>query len=175
MSLQLRFLNLVVAALLVGCSGNAVKYPELAPVTGTVTLDGKPLEAATITFVPTMGRASSGLTDTAGHYTLSYTKTLAGATLGPHRVMIKKMVVDRSSGPTAEEKRMDAATNAMLAESGLPLVVEANNQSAGTAKPQPLKPNLVSVVAERFSGPDSVLTAEVTRSRNVLNFDITSD
>lgn len=170
-------LGFVVATILVfgGCSGNSVKYPTLASVTGTVTLDGQPLEGATVTFVPATGRASSGLTDASGYYSLQYTKTIAGATLGQHRVMIQKMVADRSHKPTAIEKLMDAETNAMLAETGIPLVIGDTKQPADPAGPQPLKPILVSAVADRFYGPDTELTAEVTRDRNVLNFDVTSD
>ena len=41
-----------------GCSNNPANYPEVADVVGTVTLDGKPLEGASITFAPQSGRSS---------------------------------------------------------------------------------------------------------------------
>jgi len=169
-------MGFVIATMLVfeGCSSNSVKYPTLASVQGTVTLDGQPLEGATVTFVPATGRASSGLTDAAGYYTLHYTKTIAGATIGQHRVMIQKMVAARSHKPTASEKLMDAKTNAMLTETGIPLVIGDTKQPADPAGSQPLKPILVSAVADRFYGLDSELTAEVTRDHNEIDFDVAS-
>jgi len=62
--------------------------PELADVAGVVTLDGKPLAKAMVSFKPQRGRPSLAETDDAGHYKLSYRLGDAGARLGPHRVSI---------------------------------------------------------------------------------------
>ncbi|MDA7994250.1 MAG: carboxypeptidase-like regulatory domain-containing protein, partial [Pirellulales bacterium] len=59
-----------------GCSNNPANYPEVADVVGTVTLDGKPLEGASITFAPQSGRSSSGVTDSSGRYSLNYTGSI---------------------------------------------------------------------------------------------------
>jgi len=77
---------------LVGC-GSAAK---VASVSGTVTLDGKPLPNAHVAFQPVaegashnVGQGSVGVTDAAGHYTLNLTDTgESGAAVGKHRVEI---------------------------------------------------------------------------------------
>ncbi|WP_040352914.1 carboxypeptidase regulatory-like domain-containing protein [Blastopirellula marina] len=74
--------------LLAGCSAGPSDLPEVAPVTGTVTLDGKPLNNATLKFQPTAGRPSTGLTNEQGQYSLRYNIDLDGAKLGDHSVTI---------------------------------------------------------------------------------------
>ena len=70
-----------------GCGG-ATDQPDLGDVSGTVTLDGKPLPDATITFQPADGRPSFGKTDSSGKYTLQYTVNASGAKIGKHSVII---------------------------------------------------------------------------------------
>lgn len=77
------------ALFLAGC-GDA--GPTLCEVEGTVTLDGKPVEGAELTFIPqnvptTM--VSYGGTDAAGHYTLAFTATKTGAIPATHHVRIE--------------------------------------------------------------------------------------
>jgi hypothetical protein len=62
--------------------------PELGSVTGTVTLQGKPLADAIVTFSPENGRPSKGTTDDSGRYELIYTQDAKGAMIGTHRVQI---------------------------------------------------------------------------------------
>ncbi|UUO07853.1 carboxypeptidase regulatory-like domain-containing protein [Blastopirellula sp. J2-11] len=82
-------MNLTLCGLvLVGCSIGPTDLPEVAPVSGTVTLDGKPLNNATLTFQPAVGRPSSGLTNKDGQYKLRYNLNLTGAKLGDHSVII---------------------------------------------------------------------------------------
>ena len=58
-------------------------------VSGTVTLDGKPLADARVIFEPAEGgRASTGLTNAEGKYELIYIRKDKGAKLGPHLVRI---------------------------------------------------------------------------------------
>lgn len=72
--------------MLTGCSDDG---PELAPVEGTVLLDGKPLEGATVLFTPNAGgRPAGGLTDADGHYALVFTQQRAGALPGEHTVRV---------------------------------------------------------------------------------------
>lgn len=73
-------------ALVAGCGGGDL--PELGRVTGRVTLDGTPLEAATIRFTPEKGRTSTGITDAEGHYELYYIHSERGALIGRHAVAI---------------------------------------------------------------------------------------
>lgn len=72
---------------LVGCGG-AGDYPDMGEVTGTVTMDGKPLPDALVTFQPEGGRPSSGVTDEDGYYELIYSAQMKGAKSGDHMVSI---------------------------------------------------------------------------------------
>ncbi|UUO05176.1 carboxypeptidase regulatory-like domain-containing protein [Blastopirellula sp. J2-11] len=77
---------LVLAALTVGCS--KPPGPETGYVTGVVTLDGKPIDNATVKFEPVNARPSVGFTDADGRYDLIYTASRNGAVLGEHQVRI---------------------------------------------------------------------------------------
>jgi hypothetical protein len=70
-----------------GCGG-----PSLAPVSGKITLDGKPLADATVGFYPLGANASitsSGKTNSNGEYTLkTVMDSRTGAIVGKHRVSI---------------------------------------------------------------------------------------
>ena len=58
-------------------------------MTGKVTLDGKPLDGATVFFSPEGGgRTSAARTDTEGRYTLTYIGTEMGAKVGQHTVRL---------------------------------------------------------------------------------------
>ena len=164
---QMAVVGILTAA---GCSSNPAIYPEVADVVGVVTLDGQPLEGATITFAPEAGRASSGVTDSTGRYNLNYTGSIRGAMLGAHRVMIKKMVQDKAATPSKAEQLMDKATNLMLQDAGLPLTTAANDKES-----EPLKPIMINVVAAQYSGPESILTAEVEPYKNEIDFDLTQE
>ena len=70
-----------------GCSRG--DRPPLGTVHGRVTLDGKPLARAHIGFSPeTGGRTSTGVTDAAGNYELTYLREIMGAKVGVHTVRI---------------------------------------------------------------------------------------
>jgi hypothetical protein len=79
-----------VGIVLTGCS-NSSRLPTY-PVTGTVTLHGKPLAGAVITFVPTgnEGDAASAITDSEGKYALTTWKAGDGARPGEYRVKVSK-------------------------------------------------------------------------------------
>ena len=74
-------------ATLAGCSGDPL---PIAPVTGTVTLDGAPLDGAWIEFQPfdRKGSPSYASTDAAGKYDLAFSQTRRGAWVGEHLVRI---------------------------------------------------------------------------------------
>jgi hypothetical protein len=84
----LRASLLLVLLLLAGCGKN---YP-LAPVSGRVTLDNRPLAHAEVHFAPTGGQnlpSSVGVTDDDGHYELYLgIDGTPGAIIGEHRVTI---------------------------------------------------------------------------------------
>ena len=97
--MRARFAVAVVVMLLLvalqGCSGGGVKY---APVSGKVTMDGKPLAKVSVIFIPLAkpgsdiaGDTAGGVTDENGQYTLQ-TMTRDGmkdgAQVGKHKVSI---------------------------------------------------------------------------------------
>lgn len=84
----------------VGCSPGT-KF-EVARVSGTVTLDGKPLNDAIVLFEPKGGRPSRGRTNAAGHYQLLYTVDIAGAAVGPCSVTISTAVEDQEGNLAPE-------------------------------------------------------------------------
>jgi hypothetical protein len=73
------------AVIAVGCSGGG---PDIVPVSGTVTRNGKPVPNVTIYFQPTSGRPSLGECDDQGRFKLRYTHDQDGAKVGMHSVYI---------------------------------------------------------------------------------------
>ena len=90
-----RFLFGVVLLLLAGCGQKNPNLPPQYPVSGTVTLDGKPLTGAGIMFLPrgdTRGTGAMAMTDEAGKYTLKTDYGGPGAPEGEFAVTISKVV-----------------------------------------------------------------------------------
>jgi len=75
--------------LLVGCGSVADRLPTAA-VSGTVTLDGDPLENGNVTFVPQdgSGRPATGMIQSDGSFVLGTYDDDDGAVLGQHRVAV---------------------------------------------------------------------------------------
>ena len=64
--------------------------PELAPVSGRVTLAGKPLENADVVFQPDNGKSPAfGRTDSEGRYELAYKRGVMGGPVGQNTVQIR--------------------------------------------------------------------------------------
>lgn len=113
MRLQLWYGKVVFAALLTigaccvaGCSGGPER-PETYPVTGTVTLDGKPVEGATVVFVPKekgKGRAATGVTDSNGKYSLGTFASGDGVIPGQYLVKVTKYRPPSSQQPPVEDE-----------------------------------------------------------------------
>ncbi|HZT79944.1 MAG TPA: carboxypeptidase-like regulatory domain-containing protein [Gemmataceae bacterium] len=88
-----RLLPVLPLLLLAGCDTGPYK---IAPVSGRVTLNGKPLANVAVTFQPIApegsidaGPGSSGVTDADGRYTLTLIgKDRKGAVVGKHKVRI---------------------------------------------------------------------------------------
>lgn len=84
---------IMVVATLVGCGGGGT-----ATVTGTVTLDGAPVDGAGVVFTPEGGgRAVNATTDASGKFTLE-------AMLGPNVVAVTKT---RPLGGAAEPQNLE--------------------------------------------------------------------
>lgn len=82
------WLYVVACALLclIGCGRSDL--PELARVSGVVTVGGQPLANAIVTFTPQDGRPSKGTTDESGKFWLMYTPDAQGAMIGQHTVSV---------------------------------------------------------------------------------------
>lgn len=61
---------------------------QLVPVSGKVTLDGAPLAQAMVHFQGSDGLGATGITDSAGNYTLQYDSAQAGCPPGTKSVRI---------------------------------------------------------------------------------------
>ena len=85
-------------ALTIGLLGCA-QQEQLAPVTGVVTIDGKPYPGGKVIFSPTakegsdaVGRPSFGIPDEQGRFSLSCFKPNDGAIVGDHIVTLFRAV-----------------------------------------------------------------------------------
>src|SRR5262245_50285588 len=77
-----------------GCSNQN----KLIPVSGQVTMNGKPLGNVRVDFHPdpdkgTRGSGSSGTTDAEGNFTLTFAPNQPGAIAGHHRVILEDLDV----------------------------------------------------------------------------------
>ena len=92
--MQVRLLLGSALLLVLGCGGGA----KVVPVTGRVTLNGKPLADAKVSFQPiakeksmeAAGPGSTGKTDAEGKFTLKTPTGQDGAVVGMHRVRIDR-------------------------------------------------------------------------------------
>ena len=127
---------------------------KTSPVTGVVTLDGRPVAKAGVAFRPLDGsRMSTGETNQDGEFTLTCYERGDGAIPGSHTVTVTKF----------EEKRLD------LPEGADELTAEMAASKAGEPKKKWLVP-------EKYSSKDtSGLTFTVEKGRNTANFDLTSE
>jgi len=98
-----RVVGLAVAALiapsLLGCGGGG---PALVPVSGTVTLNGKPLEGASVVFTPDASTKDAyvarDVTGPSGNYK-AITNGRSGVAPGKYKVSIMKSRIDVSKAP----------------------------------------------------------------------------
>jgi hypothetical protein len=141
-----------------GCGGGG---PAVEKVTGVVTLDGKPVEGATVSFVPAAGGLfASGLTAPDGTFTLNTAapgaKPGSGAVAGDYRVAIVKM---ESSGQGRTADPNDPSYD--------PLASVSENPNA-PKKPKYLVPQAYGDAAT------SGLQATVTKGTNTPTFALDS-
>lgn len=86
-----------------GCSKG--DRPDIAKASGIVTLDGNPVEGATVTFEPVNGgRPCFGTTDPEGRFAITSYEEGDGAPVGEHFVSVIKI-----SGPGAAAPTPDSA------------------------------------------------------------------
>lgn len=151
------FYWMIVATFLVGCS-RGLQGPPTAPVHGTVTFQGKPVEGAQVAFFCPQagGRPAIGKTDAEGHYTLSTFGVNDGALIGRHSATISKFAFDRSTG-ASDQKPLSPPLNY------LPPDAAQGRLSAGTHYALPWKYSDVS---------QSGLTADVEPEGSEVNFNL---
>lgn len=77
-----------------GCSSKPVKLPPLAPVSGTITMDGQPLAGVEVVFMSPTGHPSIGATDEHGRYSLRYRGIHPGAGPGINTVTVRSIPKD---------------------------------------------------------------------------------
>jgi hypothetical protein len=94
-----------------GCGKSGYSELGLVDVTGTVTLDNKPLAGAKIAFEGDDKRSAMGTTDSSGHYTLMYDSQTRGTTPGAKIVRITTVELGEGGG---------AAEGAPVAKESLP-------------------------------------------------------
>lgn len=131
-----------------GC-GPSSDQPELGLVTGTVTLDGEPLQRVAVVFSPDNGRPARGRTDLSGKYELTYIHDTMGTKVGHNRVEIAPSEEDEQE----EEEQATAG------------------ETISTAKPPAMreKPK----VPARYN-TKSILEADVKPGKNVFDFKLES-
>jgi hypothetical protein len=120
------------AALLTGCGKEGPALGQLAPVSGKVTVDGKPVTAGQVSLVPidastqTGGSASAGSIDATGGYVIN-TAGKNGAPIGRYKVTVTPSMV-----PTGDNKMPTMPFNSKFtdpAKTTLIINVEANPPS----------------------------------------------
>ena len=98
-------------------AGCGPKGPETIRVTGFVTLDGQPVEGATVAFFPEGGeRPARGVTDASGNFALMTFTAGDGALLGNHRVTVLKTEVIAAPRAKGAEEHPDTPTDGGAAE-----------------------------------------------------------
>lgn len=80
---------------------------DLAQVSGTIRLDGEPLENVHVMFQSSDQTFSFGQTDTKGNYTLNFNTEKTGILPGPKTVRIRRNGSYSSEGGIEEEQDLD--------------------------------------------------------------------
>ena len=150
-------LLLVIALCSLGCgqSGLPVEYVE-----GVVTLDGAPLEGATVIFSPkaSEGMVAAGRTQTDGSFTLNAqgAKPGTGTTAGDYNVTISKVEMPEFVEISTDDPRYGTPEQERL------------QQEADNAKP-------IVIVPEKYNQIEtSPFTAKVESGSNTFTFDVSS-
>ena len=147
-----------------GCGGN-----ELVPVSGTITMDGEPLEGAEVVFAPQqisgqvdVGPASVGITDANGKYVLKTSKGELGAFVASHTVAIKMNVLDEGELAAVSSKAFQENKN--ITRDEIRAVREKARQEMMNRTPIPESYNR-----------NSILKIKIEKATETANFELKSD
>jgi hypothetical protein len=136
--------------------------PAVAPVSGRITLDGKPVTTGVVCFHPATGRPATGRIDTDGRYRVGTFTPTDGALPGSHRVVIESRTV--STGPP-RPARQTAPPPA-----GTPQDI-AQEWEAGTLST--VATGIEWLVPEKYAAESTTpLRADVAPGSNVIDFDL---
>jgi len=94
--------GLLLVVFIAGCSGPSGDVPDLATVTGTVTMNGEPLGGVSVEFESASGQVASGTTDASGRYEVVYSGDAKGAEIGENTVRITT-VLDHPTPPDYQD------------------------------------------------------------------------
>jgi len=157
---------LIVVPVVVGCGGP--KGLPVCYVEGIVTLDGKPLEGALVSFYPEVSgentRTAAGYSDASGKYTLTSDggEPQKGALAGDYVVTISLQTVEATGAPTVPA--VDVSTmSSPIGDSRGP-----SGGSSSQAKRTDITPKVYADVST------SPLKAPVKKGKNNIPFEITS-
>ena len=95
----------ILLSMILSCGCHRGTRPDLGLVYGRVTLDGKPLADAIVSFTPEgQGRNSTAFTDNDGAYSLNYIRDIQGAVVGWHTVRISTKDIRAGKPELAPER-----------------------------------------------------------------------
>jgi hypothetical protein len=144
-------------AVIVATGGCRKSGPDVQPVEGTVLLDGKEIDGATVGFTPVEGGGlpAVGLTGPDGRFKLTSTgggAPEAGAVVGEYKVVIAKQEVEGTGRPIEEPSVAPVPSTAY-----------------------PKQPKVTNIVPPGYGRADSSgLRATVKKGRNTLRFELDS-
>ncbi len=105
------------ASIVLMAAGCGSSGPALYEAGGTVTVDGSPLEGATVTFVPQGDKmlGGAGRTDAAGKFTLLASSGKPGISAGDYKVTVRKVEGEGfDGGPNATKEEQEKAMMDMM-------------------------------------------------------------
>lgn len=151
---------LAVAPVLLALGGCGPSRPAVAPVTGQITIDGKPVTSGVVFFYPENGRMATGRIDTDGRYRLGTFTPTDGALPGDHRVVIESRKVEQTF----------AKPPAPLAELPADVPQDVRRElEAGML----LREKVTWLVAEKYAAESTTpLRATVSPGSNVIDLDL---
>ncbi|MCA9194165.1 MAG: carboxypeptidase regulatory-like domain-containing protein [Planctomycetales bacterium] len=89
----------VLPVIVAGCGPDLSHLPKTVVAEGIVTLDGAPVETATVVFIAEQGTYSArGITDAEGKFALQAFDEKPGAVPGSYRVQVNKTILSESGG-----------------------------------------------------------------------------
>jgi hypothetical protein len=129
------FVLLVSCVIAAGCSSGTDKWkanrPKTVPATGTISLNGQPLEEAQVVLVPSGGsHGASALSNASGMFALQTFPPDDGVVSGTYKVMVIKSLVPQNPDPGSPESKVPQRAKLLIPKkytdantSGLEIVV----------------------------------------------------